>query len=59
MDVQLERCDERMLIWTLVTLGVLIVVARAFFGHRVALALVAVWIAVAVIGWATGIGVRQ
>ena len=48
-----------MLVWTLLILGVLIIVARAVFGHRVALVLVAVWIAIAVIGWATGIGVRQ
>ena len=48
-----------MLIWTLLILGLLIVVARAVFGHRVALALVGVWVAIAVLGWATGIGVRQ
>ena len=48
-----------MLVWTLLILGVLIILARAVFGHRVALGLVAVWIAIAVIGWATGIGVRQ
>jgi hypothetical protein len=48
-----------LLLWVLIILGIAVLVAKAFFGHRVALALVAVWIAVAVIGWATGIGVRQ
>ena len=48
-----------MLVWTLLILGVVIIVARAVFGHKVALALVALWIAVAVVGWATGIGVRE
>ena len=48
-----------MLLWTLIILGLLIIVARAIFGHRVALVLVAVWIAVAILGWATGIGVRK
>ena len=48
-----------MLLWILIGLGVLIIVARAAFGHRVALALVALWIAVALIGWSTGIGVRR
>jgi hypothetical protein len=48
-----------MLIWILLALGVLIIVARAAFGHRVALALVALWVAIAVIGWTTGIGVRR
>ena len=48
-----------MLLWTLIIIGLLIIVARATFGHRVALLLVAVWIAVAIAGWATGIGVRK
>ena len=48
-----------MLLWTLIIIGLLIIVARAIFGHRVALALVAVWVAVAIVGWATGIGVRR
>ena len=48
-----------MLLWILIGLGFLIIVARAVFGHRVALSLVALWVAVAVIGWATGIGVRR
>jgi uncharacterized membrane protein len=47
------------LLWTLIIIGLLIIVARAIFGHRVALALVAVWVAVAIVGWATGIGVRR
>ena len=48
-----------MLVWTLLALGVLIIVVRAVVGHRAALALTALWIGVAVIGWATGIGVRK
>ena len=48
-----------MLLWTLIGLGFLIIVARAVVGHRAALALVALWIAVAVIGWTTGVGVRR
>jgi len=48
-----------MLVWTLLGLGVLIIVARAVFGHRAALAMVVLWIAVALIGWSTGIGVRR
>ena len=48
-----------MLLWILIGLGFLIIAARAVFGHRVALPLVALWVAVAVIGWATGMGVRR
>ncbi len=48
-----------MLIWVLIALGIAIVIARAVWGHRIALVLVAVWVAVAVIGWATGLGVRS
>lgn len=48
-----------MLVWVLIGLGFLIIVARAAFGHRVALALVALWVAVALLGWTTGVGVRR
>lgn len=48
-----------MLLWTLIVLGLLIIVARAAFGHKVALALVGLWVVVAIAGWATGIGVRR
>jgi hypothetical protein len=51
--------EKGVLLWTLIIIGLLIIVARATFGHRVALLLVAVWIAVAIAGWATGIGVRK
>jgi hypothetical protein len=47
------------LLRTLIGLGILIIIARAVYGHRVALSLVALWVAIAVIGWATGIGVRK
>lgn len=48
-----------MLVAVLIALGIAIVVARAVFGHKAALALVAVWVAVALVGWLTGIGVRR
>jgi hypothetical protein len=48
-----------MLLWTLIGLGIAIIVARAVFGHKVALALVVLWFAVALIGWTTGVGVRR
>ncbi len=48
-----------MLLWTLIILGGAVIVARAFFGHRVALALICVWVVVAVGGYLTGIGIRR
>ena len=47
-----------MLIWVLIGLGVVIVAARSIFGHKVALALVALWIVVALVGWITETGFR-
>lgn len=48
-----------MLIGVLIALGIAIVVARATVGHRAALALTALWVAVALAGWYTGIGIRS
>lgn len=48
-----------MLIWTLIVLGVLILVARSVFGQRVALLLIALWLVIGVGGYLTGIGIRR
>jgi hypothetical protein len=48
-----------MLVWLLLGLGIVIIVAQVAFGHRVALMFVALWIAVLVVGWSTGFGVRH
>jgi hypothetical protein len=48
-----------MLVWLLIGLGIVIVVAHVAFGHRVALMFVALWIAILILGWTTGIGVRH
>ena len=58
-EIRVPGKGRRVLVWTLIIIGLLIIVARAVFGNRVALMLVAVWIAVAIFGWATGIGVRK
>lgn len=48
-----------MIIWLMVIVGVLVVIARLWFGRRAALALVAVWLGLVVLGGVFGVGIRR
>ena len=48
-----------MLLWVLIVLGAVVIVGRAVFGHKVGLALIGLWIVVGLLGWITGIGIRE